>query len=131
MKAFPNGKYSWKAIAANIPDRTTKDCRKRWVSGLNGSLRKGCWSAAEDEALKKSVNEHGNDWAKISTIVGHRSGDQCSKRWKEVLDPTIKREAWSEEEDTKLLDLYYNLGTSWNKIATHFDGRRALSCRNR
>lgn len=67
------------AIAANVPDRRTKDCRKRWVSGLNDSLRKGCWSTAEDEAVKKSINERGNDWAKIYTIVGHRPGDQCSK----------------------------------------------------
>lgn len=131
MKAYPNGNYSWKDVAAHIADRTTKDCRKRWVSGLNGSLRKGCWSAAEDEALKRSVIEFGHDWAKISTIVGHRSGDQCSKRWKEVLDPTIKRGAWTRDEDEQLLTLYYDLGTSWNKIAARLDGRRALSCRNR
>lgn len=121
----------WTEVAAFIPGRTAKACRKRWVNGLNERLRKGSWTEEEDNRLREGVKLLANDWARIAEHVGQRSGDQCSKRWREVLDPCINKSQWTEEEDKLLTDLFYKFGSSWQVISTYFDNRRALQCRNR
>lgn len=72
-----------------------------------------------------------NDWARIAEHVGQRSGDQCSKRWREVLDPAINKTCWTPEEDRMLIQLFQTHGSCWQVISTHFNNRRALQCRNR
>lgn len=124
-------KISWKEVSMHVPGRTTKDCRKRWTTGLNKSICRGCWSNEEDERLRRGVDMYGNDWARISLVVKGRTGDQCSKRWHDVLNPCINRDAWTPEEDRLLLELYDKMGTAWYKIAAQISGRRAINCRNR
>ena len=121
----------WTEVAASIPDRTPKACRKRWVNGLNGRLKKGSWSSEEDERLRQGVALLSSDWARIAEHVGQRSGDQCSKRWREVLDPAINKSPWTPEEDKLLTELYQTHGSAWQIISTNFNNRRALQCRNR
>lgn len=132
MVRFQNCKdIRWTEIAAEIPERSAKACRKRWVNGLNDRLKKGSWTHEEDERLREGVSLLANDWARIADHVGQRSGDQCSKRWREVLDPAINKSTWTPEEDKQLIDLFYKHGSAWQVISTHFQNRRALQCRNR
>lgn len=121
----------WTEVAGNIPGRTAKACRKRWVNGLNDRLKKGSWTSDEDTRLREGVALLSNDWARIADYVGQRSGDQCSKRWREVLDPAINKTNWTPEEDKKLVELFEKHGSCWQEISAHFDNRRALQCRNR
>lgn len=121
----------WTEIAASVPGRSAKACRKRWVNGLNDRLKKGTWTMEEDNRLREAITLLSNDWARIAEYVGNRSGDQCSKRWREVLDPTINKASWSAEEDQLLVDLYNKYGSCWQVISTHLNNRRALQCRNR
>lgn len=121
----------WTEIAAEIPERSAKACRKRWVNGLNERLKKGSWTNEEDGRLREGVAMLSSDWARIADHVGQRSGDQCSKRWREVLDPAINKSSWTAEEDQLLTQLFHKHGSSWQVISTHFNNRRALQCRNR
>ncbi|WFD31948.1 hypothetical protein MSPP1_002990 [Malassezia sp. CBS 17886] len=121
----------WTEIAANVPSRSAKACRKRWVNGLNERLKKGSWTKAEDDLLREGVTLLQHDWARIAEHVGQRSGDQCSKRWREVLDPAINKSVWTPEEDLLLKQLFEMHGSSWQIISRHFNNRRALQCRNR
>lgn len=121
----------WTEVAASIPGRTAKACRKRWVNGLNERLKKGSWTSDEDARLREGVAMLMNDWARIAEHVGQRSGDQCSKRWREVLDPVINKTCWTPEEDRLLIHLFQTHGSCWQVISTHFNNRRALQCRNR
>lgn len=121
----------WTEIAAEIPDRSAKACRKRWVNGLNERLKKGSWTNEEDDRLREGVAMLSSDWARIADHVGQRSGDQCSKRWREVLDPAINKSTWTAEEDQLLTELFHKHGSAWQIISTHFNNRRALQCRNR
>ena len=121
----------WTEVAAMVPERTPKACRKRWVNGLNERLKKGSWTAEEDLRLREGVAKLNSDWARIAEHVGQRSGDQCSKRWREVLDPAINKSAWTPEEDQQLVQLYHKHGSAWQFISTFFNNRRALQCRNR
>ena len=41
-------KYStanWSIISENLPDRTGKQCRERWINHLNPGVNKGGWTA--------------------------------------------------------------------------------------
>ena len=49
--------------------------------------------------IKKLVILHGRrKWAVVAVQLVGRSGKQCRERFKNQLDPNIKRMAWSEEE---------------------------------
>jgi hypothetical protein len=48
----------WNAVAAKLPRRTNKDCRKRWLK-ICKSVNKGLWSGEEDEMLLKAMEKHG------------------------------------------------------------------------
>lgn len=55
----PDKAVDWQKIAAALPGRTNKDCRKRWFNVLNGDLRKGPWTAEEDRLLGQAVEAEG------------------------------------------------------------------------
>ncbi|KAK9722268.1 hypothetical protein K7432_002805 [Basidiobolus ranarum] len=121
----------WAKIAACVPGRTNKNCRKRWFHSLDPSLRKGAWTPEEDELLRQGVERYQGQWSKIAEAIPGRTDDQCAKRWRESLDPSIDRAEWSHEEDGLLLEKYEELGSQWQKISQFFPGRPGLHCRNR
>lgn len=121
----------WAKIAACVPGRSNKKCRKRWFHSLDPSLRKGAWTEEEDQKLREGVMKYPNQWSKIADMLEGRTDDQCAKRWRESLDPSIDRSEWTTDEDERLLALYQDYGSQWQKIAQHFEGRPGLHCRNR
>ena len=60
------------------------------------------WTAEEDAALLTLQGVHGNRWSEIARAMGTRSGQQCAQRWRHKVNPGIRRERWSEEEDEKV-----------------------------
>ena len=58
----------WHRIAAAIPGRNNKDCRKRWCK-INGESRKGLWEPDEDDRLQAGVRMHGFRYS--SSVGGH------------------------------------------------------------
>ncbi|KAE8271927.1 hypothetical protein A4X09_0g412 [Tilletia walkeri] len=132
VKAAGDKVPRWSEIAKSLDGRNRKDVRKRWSYCLNPTLTKGAWSRQEDTLLRAAIHELGtDDWVHVASRVGSRTGDQCAKRWRDVLDPTIAHERWTPAADAKLLDLTKTLGHNWSLIATHFPGRRGVQCRNR
>ncbi|KAG0304606.1 hypothetical protein BGZ98_005280 [Dissophora globulifera] len=121
----------WAKIAACVPGRTNKNCRKRWFHSLDPKLKKGPWTEEEDQLLKTGVQMFKGQWSKIAERIPGRTDDQCAKRWREGLDPLIDRAAWTPEDDLLLLQRFDELGSQWQKIAMAFPGRPGLHCRNR
>nr|UWK20166.1 Myb-like transcriptional factor [Trichoderma rhododendri] len=131
FNARDTGPRDWNAVAAKIIDRSNKDCRKRWLK-LSEHTRKGEWHIDEDEQLRKAVRLYGYRWVQVAKHVESRSADQCASRWQNYLDPNIKRQAWTEEEDLRLLGAYELYGSNWKTIQVHELPRRALQdLRNR
>jgi hypothetical protein len=64
-------------------------------------------------------------WSDIGKKVpNERTGKQCRERWFNHLDPQLKKEPWSDEEDSMLIAAQRRLGNSWTRIAAEMPGRR-------
>jgi hypothetical protein len=59
----------WHAIAKHVPDRTNKDCRKRWFAKMASDVVKGGWAPDEDERLVNAIDIHGTRYASRDDIV--------------------------------------------------------------
>ncbi|KAI8604033.1 Homeodomain-like protein, partial [Dissophora ornata] len=131
VQVYGDKTEKWAKIAACVPGRTNKNCRKRWFHSLDPSLRKGGWTEEEDHLLRTGVQKFRGQWSKIAERIQGRTDDQCAKRWRESLDPDIDRAAWTPEDDMLLLQKFEEYGTQWQRIALSFPGRPGLHCRNR
>jgi hypothetical protein len=98
----------WNVVAANLPGRTNKDCRKRWAK-LDSNINKGAWSSEEDEKLQAAVQELGCRYiyplsaqTKFSCFLSVGDGYVvlcavrligCKYRWTEIAKRVITRNA--------------------------------------
>jgi len=103
---------------------------KRWLHSLSPTVKKCAWSPEEDAALLSLYNQHGTKWSLIARSIPGRTDDACSKRYREALDPSLKKDEWTPEEDRALLEAYHRIGKSWMKVGQEL-GRSSLGCRNR
>ncbi|KAF9077776.1 hypothetical protein BDP27DRAFT_1397530 [Rhodocollybia butyracea] len=122
----------WHAISKHVPNRTNKDCRKRWFAKMASDVVKGGWAPEEDEKLVKGIEKYGTRWSLVSAYVQTRNSDQCAKRWTDTLNPMIDRTRWSTEADALLLNAVEEHGKLWTKIVRiYFPGRTGLAAKNR
>ncbi|KAJ7587474.1 hypothetical protein C8J56DRAFT_1164962 [Mycena floridula] len=122
----------WHAIAKHVPNRTNKDCRKRWFAKMASDVVKGGWAPDEDERLVHAIEKYGTRWSLVATMVQSRNSDQCAKRWTDTLNPAIDRTTWTSEADATLIRAVNEHGKVWTKIVrTYFPGRTGLAAKNR
>jgi hypothetical protein len=64
------------------------------------------WSKEEDDAVISFVGCYGPQrWSVMASNLPGRakSGKQCRERWNNQLDPNIKKEGWTDEEDLVII----------------------------
>ncbi|XP_020574977.1 transcription factor MYB3R-4-like isoform X2 [Phalaenopsis equestris] len=122
---------NWKKIAECFPDRTDVQCLHRWQKVLNPSLVKGPWSKEEDEIIVEMVKKHGpKKWSTISQALPGRIGKQCRERWHNHLNPTINKDAWTQEEEMALIQAHQIYGNKWAELTKFLPGRSDNSIKN-
>ncbi|EQC27380.1 hypothetical protein, variant [Saprolegnia diclina VS20] len=90
------------------------------------------WTKAQDNALKESVQLHGEkNWKAIAERVPGRNHAQCLQRWRKVLKPGLVKGHWSFEEDKILEVLVKQSCNNWGQIADQIPGRTPKQCRER
>ncbi|KAK1262523.1 Transcription factor GAMYB [Acorus gramineus] len=96
-------------------------------------MRKGPWTAEEDEILMDYVAKYGpRDWSSIrSKGLLPRTGKSCRLRWVNKLKPDLKTGCkFSAEEERIVIELQARFGNKWARIATYLQGRTDNDVKN-
>lgn len=73
---------------------------------------------------------YGSKWSTIARQIPGRTDDACSKRYREALDPNLKKDEWTPDEDVKLMQVFARIGGKWGQVGQELQ-RSGLGCRNR
>ena len=61
------------------------------------------WTKEEDARLQRMQEKYGNKWSTVAGFLPGRTGQQCAQRWRHRVNPNIRRDKWTKEEDDKVL----------------------------
>ncbi|KAL4298233.1 hypothetical protein GQ457_12G006060 [Hibiscus cannabinus] len=91
------------------------------------NVKKGLWTEEEDAKILAYVSKHGTgNW----TAGLRRCGKSCRLRWTNYLQPDLKRESFTPQEEELIIRLHAAIGSRWSLIAQQLPGRTDNDVKN-
>ncbi|KZV21150.1 hypothetical protein F511_27421 [Dorcoceras hygrometricum] len=87
-----NGQGSWRSLPKNAGLlRCGKSCRLRWMNYLRDDVKRGNFSAQEEETIVKLHKTLGNKWSLIASHLPGRTDNEIKNYWNSHLSRRIYR----------------------------------------
>ena len=95
-----NPNMTWVKVAEQIPYRTAKQCRERWVNHLAPTISKKEWTLEEDLQLIYLAKKFDRHWSAISKNMKGRAPLACRNHFnalqKRLLNTKTKKQETNE-----------------------------------
>ena len=75
------GEHNWYAVAAQMPNRSVRQCRERYQLFLSGQIKKSKWTPEEDALLIRKHAELGSQWKTLEVFFNGRTSYNIRNRW--------------------------------------------------
>jgi hypothetical protein len=99
---------------------------------MSGKYIKLKFTPDEDARLLELVQEYGpKEWITVASLMQTRNPRQCRERYSNYLNPNLRHDGWTAEEDVLLEQKYQEIGPKWNSIGKAFTNRSDNALRNR
>ncbi|KAG1695541.1 snRNA-activating protein complex subunit 4 [Nymphon striatum] len=122
----------WSQVHYYVETRTRNRLYIRWDRTLNPNRTHGRWAQCDDLTLAAAVKMYGKKWKSISKFLKTRSSQQCRDRYVRSVDPDLKFESWTVDEDDRLIRVVQTNGEkSWKMMCKYFPGRKPHQLRQR
>ena len=119
-------------LGAPIPPPSQSPTDPPKKNGPRAASHKVKWSQEEDQVLAQNIEQFGtSNWSLIAKALPGRTGKQCRERWMNQLDPQLKRDNWTPQEDALLLMSQRRFGNQWSKIMQFLPRRSCNAVKNR
>ncbi|CAI9778257.1 unnamed protein product [Fraxinus pennsylvanica] len=86
-----NGQGCWSDVARNAGlQRCGKSCRLRWINYLRPDLKRGAFSAQEEELIIHLHSLLGNRWSQIAARLPGRTDNEIKNFWNSTIKKRLK-----------------------------------------
>lgn len=94
----------------------------------------GSWTPEEDKLLMSLVegSTEKKHWQTMAPYFLNKTPQQIMNRWNKVINPSLIKGNWTQEEDAVLTNWVHHHGEKgWTKVASRLPGRIGKQCRER
>lgn len=79
------------------------------------------WTEEQDSKLAELVKKFNHDFSEIYSYFPSRNPHNIREHYENFVDPSIKRDRLNEDEKSKILELFLEIGSDWKKITEAFN----------